>query len=343
MPIEIASIAPSPKALSTDIQVVRTGRNLAALLCILLSLASSAAFSAEQTTRVAVISDINGRYGSTHYHLRVATAVERIIALQPDLVISTGDMVAGQKPRPRLSRRQLETMWTNFHQQVREPLQRAGIPLVMTPGNHDASAYPGFDLERKIYAEYFQAHPPMFSPGAEGNFPYHFSTEIDGLYLISLDATQTGKLPDTQLAWLKNQFQPGPTIVFGHLPLQPVSIGRENDIIQDARLEELLRSHGQAIYLSGHHHAYYPGTRAGINMVSMGNLGGNLRRLVGTRTSTGFSFTILDYNKTGLSRISRYTGPDFTHEALNTLLPPAIGSGEHELHRLDLAAPPVLP
>ncbi|MEP5568740.1 MAG: metallophosphoesterase [Halioglobus sp.] len=286
-----------------------------------------------------MISDINGRYGSSHYHLRVATAVQRIIALQPDMVVSTGDMVAGQKPNPKLTRSQLKAMWTNFHQQVRKPLQSAGIPLVMTPGNHDASAYPGFELERSVYAEYFQAHPPKFTPRPGGNFPYHFSVALDGLHLISLDATKAGQLPDTQLAWLQEQLQPGPTIVFGHLPLQPISIGREKDIIQDARLEEALRNHGKAIYLSGHHHAYYPGTRAGINMVGMGNLGGNLRRLVGTRSTTGFSFTLLDYNEQGLTKMSRYTGPDFMQDVANTTLPPSIGRGEHKLQRLDIEEP----
>ncbi len=309
------------------------------LVLILLSMASSTAFSAEQHARVAVISDINGRYGTSQYHLRVAAAIGRIIALQPDMVISTGDMVAGQQPNPKLSRRQLETMWENFHKQVREPLQRAAIPLVMTPGNHDASAYPGFELERQIYGEYYQAHPPVFSPHEGGNYPYHFSTTIGGLNLISLDATKPGPLPDTQIAWLENQFISGPNIVFGHLPLQPVSIGREKDIIQDDRLEALLRSHDQSIYLSGHHHAFYPGRRAGINMVSMGNLGGNLRRLVGTQISTGFSFTILDYNDTGLAQVSRYVGPDFMEEVTHTLLPPSIGRGEQKLQRLDLPAP----
>ena len=67
------------------------------LLLLALAVSTPAAWS--KPLRVAVISDINGRYGATAYHPRVAVAMQRIIALEPDLVISTGDMVAGQRAR----------------------------------------------------------------------------------------------------------------------------------------------------------------------------------------------------------------------------------------------------
>lgn len=304
------------------------------LLLLLLAVISPTAF-ADGHPRIAVISDTNGRYGSTGYHLRVGTAIKRIIALQPDLVISTGDMVAGQKPSPKLSRLELEAMWTSFHQQIRGPLEAAGIPVIMTPGNHDASAYRGFELERQIYSEYHRAHPPMFKPKADGDFPYYFSTQLAGVKLVSLDATRAEKLSRQQIAWLEQQLSPGPTIVFGHLPLQPVSVGRERDIISDLYLEKLLRDHGQAIYLSGHHHAYYPGRRAGIDMLSMGNLGGNLRRLLGANVTTGFSFAILDYSDQALSRIRAFVGPDFDQPIDHASLPTSIGNGAQQLRRLE--------
>jgi hypothetical protein len=52
---------------------------------------------AGEALRVAVISDLNGDYGSTDYEAEVDEAVSSICALNPDLVISTGDMVAGQR------------------------------------------------------------------------------------------------------------------------------------------------------------------------------------------------------------------------------------------------------
>ncbi|MBL9057575.1 MAG: hypothetical protein JNJ84_15015, partial [Rhodobacteraceae bacterium] len=60
--------------------------------------------------RIAVISDLNGSYGSTDYGQPVSGAVARIIALKPDLVISTGDMVAGQRLNPKLAPAELAGM-----------------------------------------------------------------------------------------------------------------------------------------------------------------------------------------------------------------------------------------
>ena len=80
----------------------RIARLITAVLLVWL-VAFGGATSGEEPLRVAVISDLNGSYGSTAYAKEVARAVERIIDLRPDLVISTGDMVAGQR-RPHLSR-----------------------------------------------------------------------------------------------------------------------------------------------------------------------------------------------------------------------------------------------
>ena len=58
---------------------------------------------------VVVISDLNGSYGSVRYDARVKNAVARIIEMDPDLVISTGDMVAGQR-KPHLSEKEVRAM-----------------------------------------------------------------------------------------------------------------------------------------------------------------------------------------------------------------------------------------
>jgi predicted MPP superfamily phosphohydrolase len=68
------------------------------LLALLVALPAAA-----RALRVVVISDLNGSYGSTDYASAVTGAVRRIVALAPDLVIITGDMVAGQRRDPHLS------------------------------------------------------------------------------------------------------------------------------------------------------------------------------------------------------------------------------------------------
>ena len=77
--------------------------------------------------RVVVISDLNGSYGSTTYAPRVDEAVRAIMALKPDLVISTGDMVAGQR-RPHLSESEVRAMWDVFHRDGDRPAGGRGHP-----------------------------------------------------------------------------------------------------------------------------------------------------------------------------------------------------------------------
>ena len=56
--------------------------------------------------------------------------------LRPDLVLVTGDMVAGQRAGLDYG-----AMWAGWHRAVTDPLRAAGIPMAVTPGNHDASGY----------------------------------------------------------------------------------------------------------------------------------------------------------------------------------------------------------
>lgn len=301
----------------------------------------SAHVSAQEPLRIAVISDINGRYGSTAYHDRVAQAIERIILMGPDLVISTGDMVAGQRPSPRLSGIELDSMWRHFHESVRKPLENAGIPVLMTPGNHDASAYPAYSLERDRYSAYHSAHPPTLEVLDPGHFPFRYAVTVGDVLLVSLDATTIGPVSAAQREWLaglldaRDRYRS--VFVFGHLPLQPVAVGREREIIVDPVLEKLMAAGEVSAYLSGHHHAFYPGWRNGLSMLSMGNLGGNPRALTGTNNNTGFSFVWLVVHRDGSYTIDALTEPDFDTRIPLDSLPPSLGNGKGQLSRLDLA------
>ena len=77
--------------------------------------------------RVAVLSDMNGSYGSTTYRKEVQRAVTMVTdELDVELVLSTGDMVAGMKPGL-----EYEKMWLAFHQagDERRGLVTAPFPL----------------------------------------------------------------------------------------------------------------------------------------------------------------------------------------------------------------------
>ncbi len=320
----------------------QTPRGVATLLALLLGLVSAVA-AAGAPLRIAVISDLNGSYGSTDYHTAVATAVNEIIALQPDLVISTGDMVGGQR-RPHLSQQQIGQMWEAFDAAVSQALAAAGIPLAVTPGNHDASAYDGFQRERRIYADHWLSRRPKVQFLDDAAYPFHYAFEADGVLFVSLDATTVGALPTDQLEWLRQILvRHGPEyrvrVVFSHVPLWPFAQGREREFMGDPELQLLLQEHKVDLFLSGHHHAFYPGVKDGVTFVSQACLGAGPRRLIGSPAKSVRSFTVLEFNGDDI-RIAAREGPGFTDELDWRTLPERIRSPVAELIRADLAEVP---
>ncbi len=305
------------------------------LLLVLLPLFASAG----QTLRVIIISDLNGSYGATRYEATVDTAISRIVELKPDLVISTGDMVAGQR-RPHLTRDEVERMWQAFHTHISEPLHAAGIPLAVTPGNHDASAYDGFNLERTIYSEQWLPRRPGVTFLDTTGYPFYYAFTLGNVLFISLDATIVGQLPETQMAWLRQLLARHGAdyqrrVVFSHMPLWPFAQGREKEFIGDPVLQALLEEAGVELYLSGHHHAFYPGVSGGITFVSQACLGAGPRRLIGTENHSARSFTLLEFPAVGI-QVSAYEAPQFQSLVDWSSLPAHIHSSAAELLRADL-------
>ena len=287
--------------------------------------------------RVVVISDLNGSYGSTTYSNRIPPAIERIIALEPDLVIATGDMVAGQR-KPVLREPEVRAMWAAFHRVVSDPLAQAGIPLAVTPGNHDASAYGGFEDERRIFGEQWRARRPdlRFLDGSD--YPFFYAFEMDGVRFASLDATTLGPLRGDQMARLSSVMTGAPAAVtFSHLPLWPFAREREREIIGDRTLEALYHDLGVDLHLSGHHHAFYPGWKDGVAYVSQACLGGGPRVLIGNRTRSKHGFTVLEFGRNGLRSVTGYSGLDFRTPIDPANLPAQLVSPTATLKRLDLA------
>ena len=306
---------------------------------LVLALLPVIAFSGEPL-RVVVISDLNGSYGSTRYEAPVDVAMARILELKPDLVISTGDMVAGQR-RPHLSRREIEPMWQAFHVHVSERLGGAGIPFAVTPGNHDGSAYTGFALERAIYAEQWAPRKPAVHFIDDAGYPYYYAFELGDVLFISLDATVVGHLPASQMDWLRGVLKAHGQanqrrIVFSHVPLWPFAQGRERDFIGDPELQALLEAADVDLYLSGHHHSFYPGAKQGVAFVSQSCLGAGPRRLLGMQDRSPRSFTLIEITDDALD-IAAITGPRFESSIDWNTLPARIRSSAAELIRADLS------
>jgi hypothetical protein len=292
--------------------------------------------------RVAVIGDINGSYGTVGYSSHVHAAVHRIVELEPDLVIGVGDLIAGQRPMPRLDRVRIEEMWSAFDREVLAPLAAAGIPFVPVPGNHDASAEAGFALERTIYEEHWRRHRPDLDFASESGYPLRYGVWLQGVLVVVVDATTVGPLEAEQRGWLERTLADAAgaraRIVAGHLPVHPFTEGRETEVLADVALEEALRRGKVDAYLSGHHHAFYPGFASDLLHLSQGCLGSGPRRLIGDRRRAPRSFTVVEISGDGELQVRALSEPDFTRAVDWSSLPPSIRHGDVELVRDDIAS-----
>lgn len=305
-------------------------------LCCLLLILSCESLVAESIT---LISDLNGRYGSSSYHGRVADAIETIIRLQPDLVICTGDMVAGQQ-QPRFDADWLDRMWRGFTQSVTDPLSREGIPMLVTPGNHDGSGFPEYALEQERFTIEWGPRAPELEilPGSE--WPRRYAARMGAVLLVSFDGTRPGILPEAERLFVAEMLHKygstaSATLVYSHLPMWPLTKGREHETLDDPALLTLLHQTGVDVYASGHHHAFFAGTDdAGMVHVGNGALGGNARAFSGEKRRQPYSFTILTLAAGAVSITSR-AAPGFEQAVPVSELPATITGPLGILRRID--------
>ena len=288
---------------------------------------------------LALISDMNGRYGSTFYSERVDAAVGVIVRTQPDAVLSAGDMIAGQK-QPKFDADWLDRMWAAFDRTVARPLAQAGIPLLPTPGNHDGSGLPDFALERERYAHYWSGKAPEVAmlPGSE--WPRRYAARIGGVLIVAFDGTRPGPLPADELGFVERMLEThatpgGCTLVMGHLPMWPLARGREREIIADRALLDALHAHGVGAYVSGHHHVFFTGVDdAGMLHLSVGALGGNARSFSGEHLQQSHSFALLECEG-GELRTLALEAPGFDRRVPDDRLPQTVTGPLGTLRRLE--------
>lgn len=302
---------------------------------------SYAAKKINNTTKIAVISDLNGSYGSLKYHKQIPEVISHLVAAKPDLVISTGDMIAGQRLSPLLKRPKLEAMWESFHHNVSNTLLQAGIPFAVTAGNHDASLSKKFKLERQIYQQQWLKRVPQINFIDRSNYPFYYAFEVKNILFISVDATTVGHLSAKQFIWLEELLKQAEgkyrqKVIFSHLPIWPFAQNRERDIIGDPKLEALLQNHQVALYLSGHHHAFYPGYKDGITHVSQACLGSGLRKYIGSSQLSRRGYTMIEIDENNEIMINGYDSSDLNNPIDIKRLPEKIKSKYATLIRIDL-------
>ena len=286
--------------------------------------------------RLAIIADMNGSYGTSEYDDDVKRSVEMIIEDKPDIVINLGDMVAGQKPKLNYRK-----MWEAFHEVVTARFLEANVPMAQVPGNHDASAYPGFETEREIYIDEWTTHRPALDYVDDSHYPLYYSFRMNGVFFIGLDVTTMEPVNDEQYAWLEAQLKNNPSpygaVVFHHVPFYPITTIKPKEIVRDARLPELYAQYGVQLVLTGHQQAYFPAKLDGVTYLHAGALGGGPRPVRQNNGIAPKTLTFVDLFATSAPYIDTRvitSGKDkrFNHN----LLPTYIVFGDNLLPRVDV-------
>ncbi|MGD1863608.1 MAG: metallophosphoesterase family protein [Phormidesmis sp.] len=258
--------------------------------------------------RLAIISDLNSEYGSTDYRREVTRGIALLPDWQPDIVICAGDMVAGQSIN--LSSSEIEAMWTAFDEKILTPIRATGLPFALTIGNHDASSYKDengeffYILDRQETTKFWNGHQSDtdLSFIEASGFPYHYSFKQNDIFYLIWDAS-SANVPPEQIAWADRALASPEAqsaklrIAMGHLPMYAVSQRRDRPgefLNQADELRTLLERHNVHTYISGHHHAYFPGRAGNIETLHCGALGSGPKSLLTTTTASFQTLTIMD-------------------------------------------------
>ncbi len=198
----------------------------------------------------AVVADRTGG----HRPLVFSRAVERLNLLQPEFVITVGDLIEGGKRNDA----QLEAEWQEFDNYVK----RLQMPFFYVTGNHDVDTAGTTAMWRKRY----------------GRLQFHFVyRNVLFLCLNSDDpprAGRTGNLGNEQIAWAKKTLADNAgvrwTFVVVHKPMWKAPDLSKNGW---AAIEQALVGRPYTVFC-GHVHRYQKFVRQGQNYYQLATTGG---------------------------------------------------------------------
>jgi hypothetical protein len=187
---------------------------------------------------------------------------------------------------------------------------------------------------------------------SQEDYPFFYSVRFGTTGIVVIDGSSASEVRRKR-TWLENQLTAlaahpsiSTRIVVGHLPLFAVARGRERpgEILADSReLYELFDRNKVDFYVSGHHHAFFPGRVPewsrlhGTVQIALGALGDGPRRLLGEHAvAPRQSLSFLDINESmstmesrfSLKTLSPYSGEVFSPFELPESLPSLDGAGK---------------
>lgn len=214
-------------------------------------------------------------------------------------------------------------MWQAFDDHIARPLREANLPYGFTIGNHDASSARNvnggfrFQQERNLAKAYW--NNPEHGPGLKfidrAEFPFYYTFQHQDIFFLAWDGSSS-YIPPEKLAWVENALaspeaqQAKLRILLGHLPLYAVAMGRNQpgEVMENADvLRSMLEKYDVHTYISGHHHAYYPGHRGDLQLLHTGLLGGGPRPLIDSDLPPKKAITVLDIDFDSLEKTTYAT------------------------------------
>ena len=231
----------------------------------------------------AIVSDRTGGHRAKIF----SQAVHRINLLQPEFVMSVGDLIEGYTLKPDV----MEKQWNEFDGFT----AKFDMPFFLVPGNHD--------LTNKQLAEYWQ--------GRYGKTYYHF-TYKDVLFLaINSEDGKESTVTAEQNAAIKKALDENKSarwvLLFVH---KPMWADKDLEANGWAEVEKNLEGRKYTVFC-GHVHRYQKYVRNGMNYYQLATTGGGSRL-------RGAKYGEFDH----ISWITmKQDGPRIAHVMLDGILP----------------------
>jgi serine/threonine-protein phosphatase CPPED1 len=201
--------------------------------------------------RFAVVSDRTGGHRAQIF----SRAIERLNLMQPEFVVSVGDLIEGYTEE----KEKLDTQWKEFNSYV----AKLQMPFYYVPGNHDIAN----PVQEKDWTNRF------------GRRYYHFVyRDVLFLALDTEDPPSKEKdalrISEAQVAYVKKTLEANKgvrwTIVLLH---KPMWWGGEGEKSRWPEVEKLLDGRNYTVF-AGHVHRYQKFVRQGMNYYQLATTGG---------------------------------------------------------------------
>ena len=194
----------------------------------------------------AIVSDLWGGYRPGIFE----DAVEKLELLQPQFVMSVGDLISGAT----YDSIALEKEWNEFNAEV----NTLTMPFFYVPGNHDiGNPWMEKEWKRRFNRTYY----------------YFIHNNVLFLCIDTEDGGASGISPD-QVNYFKQAIKDNQDVrwifVFMHRPVWQYEDGKMDGY---AGIESALEGKNYTLF-SGHHHTYLKATKAGNNHYVLGTTGG---------------------------------------------------------------------